>query len=101
MADNSMTGAFQLNNAAIATAQFLLWLELTRPGADAADVLSDPELRDALLKLARNEDSRKCLVLLGRIVSAPDLTERLMDVLRPREEGAPALSSPPEMGWLQ
>ena len=62
---------------------------------------ADRELRDALLKLARNEDSRKCLVLLGRIVSAPDLTERLMDVLRPREEGAPALSSPPEMGWLQ
>src|SRR3984893_7437352 len=62
---------------------------------------ADPELRDVLLKLERNEDSRKCLVLLGRIVSAPDLTERLMDVLRPREEGAPALSSPPEIGWLQ
>jgi dihydrofolate synthase / folylpolyglutamate synthase len=34
----AMPGAFQLNNAAIATAQFLLWLKLTRPGADAAAV---------------------------------------------------------------
>jgi dihydrofolate synthase/folylpolyglutamate synthase len=34
----AMPGAFQLNNAAIATAQLLLWLKLTRPGADAAAV---------------------------------------------------------------
>jgi dihydrofolate synthase/folylpolyglutamate synthase len=33
-----MPGAFQLNNAAIATAQFLLWLKLMRPAADAAAV---------------------------------------------------------------
>jgi transcriptional regulator with XRE-family HTH domain len=60
----------------------------------------DPELRDALLKLARAEDSRKCLVLLGRIVSAPDLAGRLLDVLRPEEESATA-PPPSEIGWLQ
>lgn len=62
---------------------------------------ADSELREALLKLARADDSRRCLVLLGRIVSAPDLVERLMDVLRPQEESAPAPPSPPEIGWLQ
>jgi dihydrofolate synthase / folylpolyglutamate synthase len=33
-----MPGAFQRNNAAIATAQFLLWVAPMRPGADAAAV---------------------------------------------------------------
>ncbi|MES2193555.1 MAG: cyanophycin synthetase [Pseudomonadota bacterium] len=32
----SLLGAFQVNNAAIATALFLLWLRRVRPGADAA-----------------------------------------------------------------
>lgn len=32
----SLLGAFQLNNAAIAVALFLLWLRRARPGADAA-----------------------------------------------------------------
>jgi transcriptional regulator with XRE-family HTH domain len=61
----------------------------------------DPELREALLKLAREDDSRKCLVLLGRIVNAPQLVERLMDVLGGQAESAPASPSPPEIGWLQ
>jgi len=40
-------------------------------------------------------------VLLGRILSAPDLAERLLDVLGPREDSE--TDSPPsqEMGWLQ
>jgi transcriptional regulator with XRE-family HTH domain len=62
---------------------------------------ADPELREALSKLARAEDSRGCLVLLGRLANAPNLVERLMDVLRPQEESASAPPSPPEIGWLQ
>jgi transcriptional regulator with XRE-family HTH domain len=63
---------------------------------------ADAELHAALVKLARVEDSRKCLVLLGRIVSAPNLAERLMDVLGPQEEiAADEPPSPPELGWLQ
>ena len=60
---------------------------------------ADPDLRQALAKLARAEDTRGCLLLLSRLVHSPDLVERLMDALRPPEEGeAPA---PPELGWLQ
>jgi transcriptional regulator with XRE-family HTH domain len=61
----------------------------------------DPELRDALLKVARDDESRRCLVLLGRIVSAPDLAARLMDTLGPQEESGDLPSSSPEPGWLQ
>jgi dihydrofolate synthase / folylpolyglutamate synthase len=43
-----MPGAFQLNNAAIATAQFLLWLELVRPGADAAAAAVETAVRTGL-----------------------------------------------------
>ena len=42
---------------------------------------NDGELRAALLKLAENEDTRKCLLLLGSILNAPGLAERLMQVL--------------------
>jgi transcriptional regulator with XRE-family HTH domain len=44
----------------------------------------DPELHHALLTLARHDDSRTCLVLLGEILENPGLAERLMEVLRPR-----------------
>ncbi|HEV3216219.1 MAG TPA: helix-turn-helix transcriptional regulator [Vicinamibacterales bacterium] len=77
-------------------AQLDRWL---RQGAEQFG--ADPELRDALLKLAREDDSRRCLVLLGRLVDAPDLVGHLMDVLRPREERETASTSPPELGWLQ
>jgi transcriptional regulator with XRE-family HTH domain len=43
----------------------------------------DVELNQALLQVARHEDSRRCLVLLGAIVENPGLAERLMQVLRP------------------
>jgi len=59
---------------------------------------ADPDLRQALAKLARAEDTRGCLLLLSRLVHSPDLVERLMDALRPEEGDAPA---PPELGWLQ
>ena len=43
----------------------------------------DPELRRALLALARHEDSRKCLLLLELILETPSLAERLLHLLRP------------------
>jgi transcriptional regulator with XRE-family HTH domain len=42
----------------------------------------DPELCDALLKVARHEDSRKCFILLAEILDTPGLAERLLQVLK-------------------
>jgi transcriptional regulator with XRE-family HTH domain len=47
---------------------------------------SDPDLREALLKLARHDDTRRCVLLLGAILDAPSLVDRLSDVLNPRQE---------------
>src|SRR5579884_1342949 len=43
----------------------------------------DPEVSQALLDIARHEDSRKCLVLLGAILETPHLADRLLQVLKP------------------
>ena len=43
----------------------------------------DPEVSAALLQVAKNEDSRKCLMLLGAILELPDLADRLLQVLCP------------------
>lgn len=43
----------------------------------------DPQVSAALLQLAKNEDSRKCLVLLGAILEMPELVDRLLQVLLP------------------
>ena len=45
----------------------------------------DPELRRALLEIARHKDSRRCLLLLESILQTPSLSERLLEVLRPEE----------------
>ena len=37
----------------------------------------DPELSHALLQVAKHQDTRKCLVLLGAILETPELVERL------------------------
>jgi transcriptional regulator with XRE-family HTH domain len=62
---------------------------------------ADRELNQALLNIARYQDTRMCLVLLGEIVETPNLTERLLQVLkrgeakprhtagRPRRNGKP------------
>jgi transcriptional regulator with XRE-family HTH domain len=42
----------------------------------------DPELQQALVALARHEDSRMCIILLGEILENPGLAERLMEVLK-------------------
>jgi transcriptional regulator with XRE-family HTH domain len=48
----------------------------------------DPELKQALLTLARNEHSRECLLLLEAILETPGLAPRLAEVLRkPEPEG--------------
>jgi len=43
----------------------------------------EPELHHALLTIARHNDSRMCLVLLGNILENPGLAERLLEVLKP------------------
>lgn len=48
----------------------------------------DHSLSDALLKLARHDDTRQCILLLGAVLDTPDLLERLWDVLKPKEESA-------------
>jgi transcriptional regulator with XRE-family HTH domain len=47
----------------------------------------DPQLRHALLKISRHDDSRKCLLLLGAILDTPQLADRLLQVLKPETEG--------------
>jgi transcriptional regulator with XRE-family HTH domain len=43
----------------------------------------DPEVSEALLELARHDDSRKCIVLLGAILETPNMVDRLLQVLKP------------------
>ena len=47
----------------------------------------DPELKQALLTLARNEHSRECLLLLEAILETPGLRPRLAEVLRKQGSG--------------
>ena len=46
----------------------------------------DPEVSNALLEIARHNDSRRCLTLLGAILDTPGLVDRLLQVLKPAEE---------------
>jgi transcriptional regulator with XRE-family HTH domain len=48
----------------------------------------DAELSQALLRVARHKDSRMCLLLLGAILDAPGLAERLLQVLKPAPAAA-------------
>jgi transcriptional regulator with XRE-family HTH domain len=45
----------------------------------------DPAVCHALLQVAKHEDSRKCLVLLGAILETPNLVDRLLEVLKPAD----------------
>jgi hypothetical protein len=45
----------------------------------------DADLHHALLTIARHNDSRMCLVLLGNILDNPGLAERLLEVLKPAD----------------
>ena len=55
----------------------------------------DPELCRALLALAHDKDSRRCLLLLESILKTPALIDRLTAVLNP-EPQAPALALAPK-----
>jgi transcriptional regulator with XRE-family HTH domain len=44
---------------------------------------SDPEVSDALLKAARDKDTRQCFLLLGAILETPGLADRLFEALKP------------------
>lgn len=56
----------------------------------------DPELKQALITLARHEHSRECLLLLEAILETPGLAPRLSEVLRPKAQ--PAGDSEPATG---
>jgi transcriptional regulator with XRE-family HTH domain len=43
----------------------------------------DTEVSQALLKVARHDDTRKCLILLAEILDTPGLADRLLQVLKP------------------
>jgi transcriptional regulator with XRE-family HTH domain len=45
----------------------------------------DPGVSQALVDLARHDNSRKCLLLLGAILDTPGLVDRLSEVLQPKE----------------
>jgi transcriptional regulator with XRE-family HTH domain len=45
----------------------------------------DPKICNALLQLAKHQDSRKCLVLLSAILETPELVDRLLEVLKPEK----------------
>ena len=42
----------------------------------------DPALSQALSKIARQKDSRKCIRLLAAVLNRPDLLDRLWEVLQ-------------------
>src|SRR5437016_5859155 len=47
---------------------------------------NDPKVSQALLNLAKHDDSRRCLVLLDSILETPELAVRLLQVLRPQPD---------------
>ncbi len=51
----------------------------------AEEFAGDPEISHALLLVAKHHDTRKCLLLLGAILDAPELVERLSEVLKPAQ----------------
>jgi transcriptional regulator with XRE-family HTH domain len=54
----------------------------------------DPELCHALLTLAQNKDSRRCLLLLEEVLKTPSLADRLLEVLRPETAKAQPSAQP-------
>jgi transcriptional regulator with XRE-family HTH domain len=57
----------------------------------------DPEVHEALLAVAREKNSRRCLVLLKEILETPQLADRLFQVLHPGER-APETKKPLKRG---
>jgi transcriptional regulator with XRE-family HTH domain len=67
-----------LSDVRVQEDQLDLWLI-----AGAERFARDRQVSQALLKLARHEDSRKCLMLLDAILETPHLVDRLIPVLAP------------------
>src|SRR6266851_1902247 len=67
-----------LSDARVKEDQLDLWLI-----GGAERFSRDAQVSQALLQLARHEDSRKCLVLMHSILDTPELVDRLMAVLAP------------------
>ena len=61
--------------------QLDLWLI-----AGAEHFRKDPKLAEALLRIARYDDTRKCLLLLAEILEVPDLVNRLLNAMAPSRE---------------
>jgi hypothetical protein len=61
----------------------------------------DPELRKALLTLAKHPESRQCLLLLESLIETPGLTERLVEVLRPAAKSGKQFTVRPSGGVTQ
>jgi transcriptional regulator with XRE-family HTH domain len=63
--------------------------------------IGDAEISDALIKCAREKDTRRSLLLLGAILDTPGLSDRLLEALRPelisshddRRDSRPSLST--------
>lgn len=53
----------------------------------------DPQLRRALLTLARHQDTRSSILLLESILETPSLADRLLHLLRPDTNGRPVAKS--------
>lgn len=53
----------------------------------AEQFADDSELSEALLAVARYSDTRKAMILLGAILEAPGLPDRLIEVLKPAMNG--------------
>jgi len=49
---------------------------------------SDPEVSEVLIKVAREKDTRRAILLLGEILNTPGLADRLFEALRPESAGA-------------
>ncbi|MBV8514875.1 MAG: hypothetical protein JO260_06210, partial [Acidobacteria bacterium] len=62
----------------------------------------DPDLSEALLKIAEVPDSRQALLLLAEILRTPGLADRLSEVLKPTATtepiGTPQLSATQSSG---
>ena len=56
---------------------------------------NDQEVSDVLIKLAREKDTRCCLLLLGEILNTPGLSDRLFEALRPESTAHPTIAPTP------
>ena len=73
----------EVRESATPDAKLDLWLE-----GGAERFRKDPELAQALLAVARHEDSRRCLLLLETILETPGLADRLSELLLPSQISA-------------